>query len=381
MSDDIASWLRSAADEIALPEADVRDVLTGGRRRRLQRGILGLATACVLGAGAWISASLISSDSSYRPPDPVGSPQGGDRSVTGLVPVVMTEPTPGPDVAAAEDIDKARAVTVGFHALLFNVGYELDYRDVERTGDSSWRLYFNDDLEPEYLQGAIQGRRGAADDSIGAMERARERVKRFTEAMREAVRQRDESQLRVLRRKRDAALETVRIERGNIRALQRGIRRLQREIAELERTGGPHPVEVAVELRGREMVVTSVSAPNGPAKLQQAVGYAETVSEIDAWGYDFYDARFDIGRGPRDESDFVANYFWTGPIPSSYEEKCLVQLLDEDGEVIWEQRDIHDDWQGTPPSEDRRDGGQMAITGLSEVAEAGSARFVCEARA
>jgi hypothetical protein len=382
MHDDLAVLLKEASD-VPPPERGLVEVIRGGRGlRTLRRGGLALAAAVLAGTG-WVGASTLlehgrDGRQSVGPSDREGKP---DQL---LVPKVRSGQTPGPGAASQEAIEDARAITVGFHALLFKVGYDLDYRDVEQIDDSTWRLSFMDGLENDYLSAAAEARLAPIRDSTRAMRGYQDRLSALIDEIRQAMRVGDSDRVRELRREKAEVLRGLRLERKNIRVLERSIKRLEDVIKRQERQGGPFPVELVVELQGQELVVASIDSDRGSleSRLGPVVGYRERVEAAESWGVEYYNGRFTEPGEIDDVAGFEAHAFWTGPIPTSYEEKCLLQLVAEDGEVEWTQQDIHDLWEGAPPSEDRRDGWSRAqgIGTGGAISDGAQARWACEMR-
>jgi hypothetical protein len=382
MRDDLDVLLKEASD-IPPPPRDLAEVIRGGRGlRTLRLGSLALAAAVLVGTG-WVGASTVL-EHGRGGRQSVGTSDRKGKADQLLVPKVRSGQTPGPGAASQEAIEDARAVTVGFHSLLFRVGYDLDYRDVERIDDSTWRLIFMDGLENDYLSAAAEARLGPNRESTRAMRGYQDRLPGLIDQIRRDMRAGDSDRVRELREKKAEVLRGLRLERKNIRALKRSIKRLEGVISKQQDQGGPFPVGLVVELQGQELVVASISSGKESleSRLGPVVGYREAGETAESWGVEYYNGRFTQPGEIDDVVGFEALAFWTGPIPTSYEEKCLLQLVAEDGEVLWTQQDIHDIWENDPPSEDRRDGWSriQGVGAGGDVSQGAHARWACEMR-
>jgi hypothetical protein len=295
----------------------------------------------------------------------------------------MVGPTPDDNLASSEALAKARAVTVAFHGLLFTVGYNLDYKDIRQTGDGSWVLTFIDGVEPKSLRRSIANRRGFIDETMAAIERSEDAIVRLRGEIQKA--EGDDDAERVAQMRRRLNRETARIQgwKQGILEIESDLRRLQRFAEAQEARGGPFEVELVVVHQQRDLVIEEISSRSLRIDdLNNAEGYAEPIAEIDAWGVDYYNARFVRSGDADDVRAFEASGFWTGPIPTSYEEKCRLEITNDNDEIVYRQRDIHDVWEDAAPSEDRRDGWSLRI-GLGSASVRGdkvTARFRCDAR-
>lgn len=380
MREDVRALLIAAVDAIEVPDGDLGQVVRSGKRRMIARRLAGGLAVMAVGVAGWMTASnLASSDRVTDLPQPANPFQDTRKIDRLLVPTEMIGPSPGGEAGSEADIAEARAIAVGFHALLFRVGYDFDYKGIERVDSSSWRLVFLDGLEPGYVQGSIRGRRSAMEDSLGAIARSQATLEQLGRELREATDRGEQERADDLREDMANERDTIRIEKRNVRDLRKGIARLKRYIDKQTRQGGPFAVRLVVVEQDDALMVNGLRSDSLRSKeLKAVLGYSERVEDVDSWGVDYYNARF-ARRG--DGVLFEAQGFWTGPIPTSYEEKCLLELLDKNGEVEWRQRDIHDIWRGAEPSEDRRDGWFIGLGIEEEVFGPNiSPRFRCESR-
>jgi hypothetical protein len=148
------------------------------------------------------------------------------------------------------------------------------------------------------------------------------------------------------------------------------------ELQDTKDRGGPLPVEITVEEQDSRLIVTAVDGPFPESESARIEGYSEAIGEIESDGNEYYN--IDLTR--EDETSIQASGFWTGAIPSPYREKCLFEIIDETGVVVWEQPDVHNVIDRAPPSEDRRDGwglGLMGLDGIEDSQEELEVRSVC----
>lgn len=349
MHDDLATLLRTSADEIHVPEERFNEVLRDGQRRKIVRRMLGSGAALLLILGTWAAWSnltpLEESASKVNPANNSGLP-GIDRRL-----VVVPAPEGAGPAGSPEDVADARAVTFAFHTLLRTVGYEFDYKDFERL-DQGWLVWFEDGPTAEDLRELVSSRRhslkefaGYLEDEIEGLEQLRLDLENAGDDKSEAdriTRQIGEARESIL--SYQEALDETRAE------LESATEDLQDALVQ-----GPNRIELTVAREGEWMVIADVSGPFAENDELLIRRHRERARDVDVHGTDWYNVRL-VGPGVVDDVSGVEAFgFTTTPIPSPYREECLIILRDESGAVVYRPRDVHDAAMGAPPSEDRRD--------------------------
>ncbi len=275
-----------------------------------------------------------------------------------------------------EDVANARAVTVAFHALLSTVGYELDYKNFERTPEG-WVMSYLDGMTVRDLEESIEARRGAIEDIRAAISEDEQELAAVSDQLSEARASGDTRRIDKLSKTLNKLRESIPESKSIIVETEREMIELATELQETEAQGGPLSVEITVEEQDGRLIVTSVEGPFTEAERVRIEGYSEVIDAIDADGNEFYN--IDLTRDG--ETSIQANAFWTGAIPSPYKDKCLFEIVDAAGVVRWEQSDTHNVIDDAPTSEDRRDGWGRGIVGFKDGIEGAqgelSARAVC----
>jgi streptogramin lyase len=263
-----------------------------------------------------------------------------------------------------EDVADARAITVAFHALLSTVGYNLDYKSFERTPEG-WVMSYIDGMTVRDLEGSIDARRGEIEDTRSAILEDERELEAVSDELSEARALGDEVRIDELSKSLNGLREAISESRSIIVETQQELIELATELQDTQEQGGPFPVEITVKEQDGRLVVTAVDGPFTEDETARIEGYSEAISEIESDGNEYYN--IDLTR--EGETSIQASGFWTGAIPSPYKEKCLFEIVDATGTVVWEQSDVHNVIDDAPPSEDRRDGWDRGIIGFKDGIE------------
>jgi len=263
-----------------------------------------------------------------------------------------------------EDVANARAVTVAFHALMSTVGYDLDYKDFERTPEG-WVMSYLDGMTVRDLKGTIDARRGAIEDTLSAILEDELELKKVSAQLSEARSLGDEVRIDKLAKSVNRLKLAISESRAIIVEANQEMIALATELQDTMEQDGPLPVEITVEEQDGRLIVAAVDGPFTEDEAARIEGYSEVIGEIEADGNEFYN----IELTREGEPSIQASAFWTGAIPSPYKEKCLFEIIDATGAVIWEQSDTHNVVDSAPPSEDRRDGWGRGLMGFKDGIE------------
>jgi hypothetical protein len=260
-----------------------------------------------------------------------------------------------------EDVANARAITVAFHALLSTVGYDLDYKSFERT-PGSWVMSYLEGMTVRDLEETIGARREAMDDARAAISADEKQLEAVSGELLEARAVGDEVRVEELSKSLNRLKQAISESRSIIVETHQELVELTAELQDTQEQGRPFPVEITVEEQDGRLIVTAVDGPFTETEAARIEGYSEAIGEIEADGNEYYN--IDLNR--ENETSIEASAFWTGAIPSPYREKCLFEIVDETGAVLWEQSDVHNVIDKAPPSEDRRDGWGRGLIGFKD---------------
>ncbi|HEX2294524.1 MAG TPA: hypothetical protein VHN37_04370 [Actinomycetota bacterium] len=353
------SLFDDASERVAVPPADLGAVVRRGEARRRRR-IAGRAASLIVVALAGSAAGLIlaGQEGSPLPATRDEAPEPGGR----LVPVVMSGPSPWPELAAAEDLAAARAVTVAFHALLDSATrYRFDYRGVEEVG-GRWRVEFveHGSLPPVLRELARARAHRTTQEAQVAANRAElaAHARRIRTALEEALGTDREPELR--RSHRSVGEEVRRLERVAAQTAAE-IEEIESRIRSFRRRQPSYRVFVTVAEAGGRVFVEDVTTASPNPSIPDAIGYAERAADVDSWGADYFRLAFRRPDGRPDGVYVFVRPFWTGPLSSPYEERCRAQVTGPGGEAVWTQPEPHrlTPFTSAPASEDARDGGQL----------------------
>ena len=290
--------LRAASDSWPVPAHDLETVKNRARtlvrrRRTVTYGFTALFLVAVIAVGLTWSRTLGKDNFQIRP--------------------------------AGETQEGARAATFAFHALLETTDFtnpdigSYDYKSVDQTGPSEWRVHFTVGSDPQEIQQLLESRRMAVQELL---ENGRDPKSRSVEALRD-----------------------------NIRELEAGYK-----IAVF--VGGPFDFNLTTQQDGQVLQVSGVNGPFPEDAKDDLLAFEETVGEIPAQGTEHWHVRARIGK--HGNVSLKAATFWTGPIPSDYRETCLLSFVDNEGETVFTQQESGNFAPQTdeaPPSEDLRDWG------------------------
>jgi len=351
MHEDVASLLRSSADEVVVPDGALTEVLRDGRRRKNVRRVLGSGAALVLITGAWTGWAYLTplqKDASNQGPAATSEAPDVDRPL-----IVVPAPEGAGPAGTPEAVADARAVTFSFHTLLRTVGYErYDYKNFDRAGQR-WLVWFDDGPTVEDFKELLISRRHHLEEYARYRDDDRERLVQLRLDLEDAGN--DQSEIERVTERIQAAEQSFRSWTEELQETSAELEDASKELQEVREVGTPR-VELTVAREGEWMVVEDVSGPFSENDELSIRAYRERAEDVDVHGTDWYNVRL-VGPGVVDDISGVEAFgFTTTPIPSSYREECLVILRDESGTVVYRQRDIHDTAQGAPLSEDRRDG-------------------------
>jgi hypothetical protein len=350
--DDTRSLFEGVEERIPVPPGDLGAVVRTGRGRRRRRLATGVVSAVVVAVAGWGAAEVLGGqDARPVPATPDEVRPSGER----LVPVVTKGPAPSPDLASADDLADARAITVAFHAFLEGTGRRFEF-DYEGFGD------FRDEWWVRFAQYAPPSPKERA---LAKLQRELERRVERLQARLVALRADEERLLAVLQ---DARGEDARRLRRNVAALRGRDRTLREEIRKGRRRGlsvlnrrrglfnepAPYRTEVTVVERDGMLVVDNVFTDSPEiGSLVDTIGYSEPVASVDAWGADYYDATFRPRDGAGDGAHVEVFGFWTGPMAAPHEERCRPQVVTRSGEVVWTER--RGEYEAAPRREEIRD--------------------------
>ncbi|HEV2755508.1 MAG TPA: hypothetical protein VG318_06995 [Actinomycetota bacterium] len=353
MNDDVRQLFESTTSGIHVPEGDLASVLAGGLKRRRTSIVAGAAASlAAVAAIGWIAGAALNAGPDA--PRPV-APDLAGRDFTSLVPDETIGPEPGRVLARPEDIAEARAVTVAFHALVLRVPYYgFAYEGVD-GGDGEWRVTFVEGAERSAIERGIENRAEVAAQAEATLAARRARLALLRSRLKAKARTVGPRKADEAARKKAELRELLERTMAELERLHGEIRGAQRQIERQEAEGGPFPVVLVVEESDGGLAVTAVetNSPRRP-QLEAAVGYAEPVDGVDAWGADYFG--LELGRLGADEGLSVQmNVFWTGPIPAQYEERCVPEIRDATNEVVWRGDEGRLLYNPTPSSEERRE--------------------------
>ena len=352
--DETRSLFEAAEERVLVPPADLGAVVRRGRARRRCRMATGVVSALVVAVAGGAAAAILGGQDSR--PVPV-TPPDVHRPSERLVPVVMEGPTPFRELASADELADARAITVAFHAFLEGTGrrYNFDYEGFDDFEDK-WRVRFAQFPPPSREEYRLRRLQRVVESQAERLRAERAELGAAARALREEKEARRAR--RLLAELRDAR-----------RDMKRMIRRQGREMAALQERrqrllGHPRPyvTELTIVEQEGTLVVEDVNTDSPEAtSLSDAIGYSEPVAEVDAWGADYFDATFRRRAGPTDDVAVEVFGFWTGPLYSAYEETCRPQVVTRAGKVVWTERRIDAPpgarglYQGAPEREETRD--------------------------
>ncbi|HYO61377.1 MAG TPA: hypothetical protein VEU29_05715 [Actinomycetota bacterium] len=332
--DDVRSAFDDTVDRVPVPPGDLAAVVRRGRARRLRRIATMLASVSVVVVAGWGAAAILGGQDVRTVPGTVDpTPPAPGR----LVPVVTKGRSPSPELAPADEIADARAITVGFHAFLEGTGrrFEFDYEGFGGS-DGTWWIRFAQSPPPlrqeTRLQEVQERAEAEARDLRGHRAELREAVRRLRNALQSAAGQ----EARDVRRRLDRSRRERRRLDEVVARVERNVARIQAQRRRLLGVPRPYRTEITVVERDGMLVVDDVytDSPEAAA-LRSSIGYAEPVADVDAWGADYYDATFRPRTGSADGVVVEAFGFWTGPLHSRYEERCRPRVFDRAGEVVW----------------------------------------------
>ena len=201
--------------------------------------------------------------------------------------------------------------------------------------------------------GAIDARREAIEDTRAAISEDETELETVSDRLSEARALGDEARIDELSKSIKRLREAISESRSIIVETEQEMIDLATELQDTREQDGPPPVGVTVEEQDGRLIVTAVDGPFTETEAARIEGNSEAIGEVEADGNEYYN--IDLTR--EGETSIQASAFWTGGIPSPYKEKCLFEIVDSTGAVLWEQSDSHNVIDNAPPSEDRRDGG------------------------
>jgi hypothetical protein len=345
MNDDVGRLFEVATSDVRTPRGDFESVVRGGSRRRRVRGATTLALALSVAGAAVVGAANLTGSGPRTVP---AGPKNVVPETSRLVPEIMEGRLPFRELASSEELATARAVTVAFHAFVRRTGYrDLDYEGAGPTPDG-WVVSFVHRTDEE-----------AAEEEARALtlNLRRDELEAEVQALRKVLRRAEARMRGVGSSRRESKPDRVsQAPREALKRLREEARATQRRIERLRPAARSRVVEVHVSRRAGTMTVARVEADTALAETFAAlVGYGERIDDIDVWGAAYYDWTL----VPAGVADVVPELemagFWTGPLYSAYEERCLVRLVDGSGDVVWTQAGPGR-FQGAPDSEDERDG-------------------------
>jgi hypothetical protein len=359
--DHLRDKFRSFADGIDVPAGDVAGVIRDGRRGLVVRaaGMAMLVVALIAGGWTWARSSFLASDRGDLTPAHREEPKPDFL----LIPEEYDGPEPMPTPGRVEEVRTARAVTVAFHALLYSVGYDYDYKGYQRTGER-WMVRFLAGRTEREAEDFVRSRRFHIETTLTQLERAITKLQATEQA---------ESSADGDRRKAMAE-QRMRLQR-NIRTLGEMLREQEEQLADGEdelariRSGdGPEEIVLTVEERDGRIRVIDAVGPFSEAGIENIEGYSQATDKVDVWGNDYYNARFTRSHPTGIVTDFEMMGFWTGPIPSTYEESCLLEVRDSNGRLLWRMPErVGTQFDDAPPNEDRRDEWGMTGGGMPDL--------------
>jgi hypothetical protein len=226
-------------------------------------------------------------------------------------------------------------------------------------------MSYIDGMTVRDLEGSIDARRGEIEDTRSAILEDERELEAVSDQLSEARALGDEVRIDELSKSLNRLREAISESRSIIVETQQELIELATELQDTQEQGGPLPVEITVKEQDGRLVVTAVDGPFTEDETARIGGYSETISEIQSDGNEYYN--IDLTR--EGETSIQASGFWTGAIPSPYKEKCLFQVVDAAGSVLWEQSDTHNVIDDAPPSEDRRDGWVLGLIGFEDGIE------------
>ncbi len=226
-------------------------------------------------------------------------------------------------------------------------------------------MSYLDGMTVRDLKGTIDARRGAIEDTLSAILEDELELKKVSAQLSEARSLGDEVRIDKLAKSVNRLKLAISESRAIIVEANQEMIALATELQDTMEQDGPLPVEITVEEQDGRLIVAAVDGPFTEDEAARIEGYSEVIGEIEADGNEFYN----IELTREGEPSIQASAFWTGAIPSPYKEKCLFEIIDATGAVIWEQSDTHNVVDSAPPSEDRRDGWGRGLMGFKDGIE------------
>lgn len=382
--DDVRSTFDAAVEGVPVPPGDLAAVVGRGavrRRRRIAARVAALSTVAVVGGG--LAAILGGQESRPAPAGPGDARPLGSR----LVPVVMEDPSPFPELASTPDRADARAVAVAFHALLGSAPrWHLGYEGFERS-DDGWRVRFVQGTPATRIERELREVELNLETTLLRAESEMLELDARAEDLLSAREEARGDKADALRRRARAVRRTAARVRAKVAQLKQQVAAIEEQQREVR--GRLPSYDVVVEVAQRDGVVfveeVTTDSPDAAA-LRRATGYAEEATAVDIWGYDWFQPRFRRSDGTNANVRVEVLGFWMGPLWAPYEERCRPQVRGPDGVVWTEPRPDYppgapDHWDRPPPSEDMRDG----LARSFEVGYVGepddlSLRMLCEWR-
>lgn len=358
MTDELKVLLRAGADSVTnsvtVPPPDLARVIRGGRRRLIvRRGLAVVAAAAAAGVLALWSADF--DGFGRRDTAPIHQPEQDsvERALI-VVPAPEGAPAPGP----AEAVADARAITFAFHGLANTVGYHYDYKEFARL-DGAWSVKFLSGPDVDDIRAEVRASRSDIARARNELDETRDDAVAVADRLARARKRDNQERVSTLRNRLDAIMsETAELQVG----LEHAVSHLREARTQLEAAGekgGAEPIEVIVERQDQWLTVVSVSGPFDEEETERIRDYRELAADVDVHGVDWYNVEL-VGPGVVDDVSGVKAFgFWTGPIPSSYEEECPLILRARSGTVVYRQPDRDSPgsvaWKA-PSNEDGRDG-------------------------
>jgi hypothetical protein len=351
MSDELGPLLRERNDRIAVPPSNLEEVLRGGKVRRRVRATAGGIGLIALVAALLLAFGALPGREQRRSTPTVDRPSVSVDHKLLVIPAPKGAPPLEEDQDAVAD---AKAVTFAFHALVLSLeSYDLDYKDFERI-DGGWRVLFEDGPSIEDQRELVTSRRAFIEEFEGYINDERARIERLRDELAQAQAAQSSSEMDLLKDRLRESTESLRNYQNEIAETQAELEEHISTFNELMEQGEGPPITLVIQRSGEHLLVDSYSGSLSSNEKSKVLSYSERVQDVDVHGVDYYNVT--LTSNPDADLPLEAYGFWTGPIPSTYQEECLHELRSRTGELLWRMPDVHDVYDKAPPNEDRRDG-------------------------